>query len=165
MENLWPSFDEETIESNEAIQILREQARIIQSSTKSKVRATFSKMSYKAGPLSAVEQLGRVVTAMSSPVYEEILDEELKEKTDVNTLFYTTQYKFEIYNDEYRFRLFVLNNSEMFPITLDVDGGILEDIGYQNKSRIESNEELKSILKDIFSCRKVQKVVAKMLAK
>lgn len=165
METLWPNFDEEPIEINEAVQILREQARSIQSSTKNKIRATFSKMSYKAGPFSAVEQIGRVVNAMSSPVYEEILDDELQEKTDANTLFSTTQYKFEIFNDEYRFRLFVLNDSEMFPITLEVDGGILEEISYQNKSKIESNEELKGILREIFSCGKLRKVVSKMLSK
>lgn len=165
MDTLWPSFDEEPIEINEAVKILREQARSIQSSTKNKIRATFSKMSYKAGPLNAIEQLGRVANAMASPLYQEILDEELQGKTDANTLFSTTQYKFEIFNDEYRFRLFVLNDSKMFPITLDVDGGILEEISYQNKSKIESNEELKIILRDIFSCSKVRKVVSKMLAK
>lgn len=165
MENLWPSFNEEQIEINEAVKILREQARYIQNDTKSKIRATFSKVSYKkSGPLYAVEQVGQVMLTMP-PAYEEVLEEELQGKENVNNLFATTKYKFELFNDEYRFRLFVLNNRELFPVTLEVDGGILEDISYQNKGEIGSNDDLKSILREIFSSPKVRRVVSRMLAK
>ena len=164
MENLWPSFDEEKTEINEAVIILREQARNIQKDTKNKIRATFSKVSYKkSGPIFAAEQVGHAMLAISSPVYEEVLEEELLEKENVNKLFEITKYKFEIFNDEYRFRLFILNYSELFPITMDVDGGILEDISYKNKDNIESNDDLKKILRDIFSSPKVRRVVSRML--
>ena len=163
MESLWPKFDDCEVEDNNSIQILRAQASALRNETKNAVNATFSKMTYKAGPTSAIKSLGQMMSSMSSPVYEEVLDEELEEKTDVNTLFKHTKYKFEIFNNEYRFRLFVLNYSELYPISLEVDGGILEDILYSNNSPISSDDELKSVIKDIFSSKKVHTVVAKML--
>ena len=47
MESLWPKFEEQVIEKNDTIQILRVQARAIKSETKGIVNATFSKMHYK----------------------------------------------------------------------------------------------------------------------
>lgn len=164
MENLWPIFNEEQAEPNEAVTILREQARYIQNNTQNKIRATFSKVTYKKStPLNAVEYFGKAMTAIPS-INEEELEEELQGKENVNKLFEKIQYKFELFNDEYRFRLFILNNSELFPVTLEVDGGILENISYQNKGEIGSNDELKSILKEIFSSPKVRRVVLRMLA-
>lgn len=165
MESLWPKFEEQNVEQNNTIQILRTQAKAIKDQTKGVVNATFSKMTYKPGPTSAIEAIGRMVSSMSSPVYEEVLDEELADKTDVNTLYHITKYKFELYNSEYRFRLFVLNYCEMFPLTLTVDEGILEDIAYKNEAPIMSNADLENVLRDIFSSFKVCTVISKMLYK
>ena len=106
-----------------------------------------------------------MLSAFSSSTYEEILDKELESKIDVNTLYRNIDYKFELYNDEYRFRLFVFHYSEMFPVSLKVDGGILEDVPYDNETPISSNDELESVLREIFSSKKVRSVVGKMLQK
>ena len=163
MDSLWPEFDNHIIEQNDAIQILRSQARAIKTQTKGIVNATFSKMNYKSGPTNALKSISQVIADMSSPCYEEVLDEELVDKSDVNLLYAITKYKFELYNTEYRFRLFILNYREMFPISLEVDGGVLEDIPYKNGEHISSNEELKNVLTDIFCSSKVRSVVTKML--
>lgn len=165
MESLWPKFEEQELEPNNSIKVLRDQARAIKSETKGAISATFSKMNYKAGPASALKTLGQVVAAMSSPTYEEELEEDLANKTDVNVLYSITKYKFELYNDEYRFRLFVLNHRELFPISLEIDEGIADEIQYKRGSPISSNEELKTVLRDIFSSNKVHTVVSKMLQK
>lgn len=163
MNSLWPDFEDQTNEQNESLQILKIQAREIKSKTKGVVNATFSKMNYKQGPTSGLAALGQTLSALSSPCYEEVLDEELANKTDINDLYKITNYKFELYNDEYRFRLFVLNYSVMFPISLEIDEGILESVHYKNGSPISSNSELEDLLKEIFSSNKVYAVVTKML--
>lgn len=165
MESLWPKFEEQDIEQNNTIQILRTQAKAIKEQTDGAVCATFSKMTYKPSPTSAIETIGRVMSAMSSPIYEEVLDDELADKTDVNTLYRITKYKFELYNSDYRFRLFVLNYCEMFPLTLTVDEGILKDISYKNGTPIICNADLEDILRDIFSSFKVRTVISRMLYK
>lgn len=163
MDSLWPKFEEQDIEVNDSIQILREQARAIKSETNGIVSATFSKMNYKTGPTHAMKSLSLIATAIASATYEEVLDEELSGKKDVNDLYSITKYKFEIFNSEYRFRLFIVYYREMFPISLDVDEGILQDIQYKNAAPLSSNKELKTALSDIFSSFKVRSVVAKML--
>ena len=163
MESLWPKFEKKIINENNSIQILRAQARAIKSETNGIVNATFSKLNYKPGPANAIKTISQMVSSMSSPLYEEILDDELVDKVDVNSLYEITKYKFEIYNAEYRFRLFVLNYSKMFPISLSVDGGILNDVEYKNCAPISSNDELVEAIKDIFSSNKVISVVTKML--
>lgn len=165
MESLWPDFEDQDVEQNNSLQILRTQAREIKKKTNGKVNATFSKMEYIPGPTSRISAVGKALSALSSPTYEEILDEELANKVDVNTLYTRTDYKFELYNDEYRFRLFVLHYQEMFPVALRVDGGVLEDIQYKNESPLSSNYELENTLREIFSSNKVRAVVAKMLQK
>lgn len=163
MENLWPDFVGEILEKNDSIEILRHQARAINKSTGDKVKATFSKMEYKKSPMGAVAQLGMAMQAASGWKYEEILDDELQDKENINKLFKSVKYKFEIYNDEYRFRMFVLNYSELFPVFLEVDEGILDDINYDNGSEINSNDELKSVIRDIFASKKVKTVISRMM--
>ncbi len=163
MESLWPKFENSIIEENNSIKILRSQAKAIKAETDGSVNATFSKMNYRSGPASTIKAFGQMMSSMSSPLYEEILDDELKDKADVNKLYAITKYKFEIYNSEYRFRLFILNYREMFPVSLNVDEGILEDITYKNEDPITSNNELENTLKSIFSSSKVRAVVTKML--
>ena len=166
MDSLWPKFDElEKIEENNSIEILRSQARAIKSETNGVVNATFTKMTYKSGPASAIQNIRQTMAALSSPVFEEVLDEELKDKTDINTLFANTRYRFELFNAEYRFRLFIVDYREMYPISLEVDEGIEEEITYKNNSPISNDGELKDVLTDIFSSRKVCTVVSRMLQK
>ena len=163
MENLWPDIEFKENEKNNAVEILRHQARILEKMTNNKIKVTFSKMNYRKSSMSSISQLGTVITAIQGRG-EEILEAELQDKDDVNTLFANTKYKFEIFNDEYRFRLFVLNNRPLFPINLEVDGGISEEIEYTNGTEINSNDELKNVIRDIFSCRKVKAVLSRMMS-
>ncbi len=162
--SLWPDFKNEDLDENHAISILREQARAIKSETNGVVCATFSKIQYKSGIITTVKTLSQVAATISMPIEDEP-EEDLKDKTDINELFNKTSYKFEIYNSEYRFRLFVLNYSELFPVSLVVDEGILKEISYKNNAPISNNNELESIVREIFSSQKVRTVVSKMIYK
>ena len=163
MRDLWPDFVNSSIEANNSIEILRNQAREISKKTGKAVKATFSKLEYKQGPLAASVAMKQVIGALSSTTYEELLDEELQGKEDANKIFSVTRYKFEIYNDEYRFRLFVLENREVFPVRLIIDDGICEEIGYKNRSDIMSNEQLEDVLQEIFCSSKVRSIVIRMI--
>lgn len=165
MESLWPNFEEPIVEKNNTLEILRAQARAIKTQTKGAICATFSKMNYKAGPTNGIKVMDTLLQAMSSPEYEEVLEDDLKDKKDINILYKNAKYKFEIFNNEYRFRLFIVHYREMFPVTIDVDEGILPDIEYKNLSPVLSNSELESIIKDIFRSNKVYSVVSRMLQK
>lgn len=94
----------------------------------------------------------------------EVLDDELTGKTDANELYNFQPYKFEIYNEQYRFRVFVLRNRMMFPIQLDVDEGIRSELHLPTDIKIQSNSDLSEVVSDIFASHKLGTIVAQMMA-
>lgn len=161
MEKLWPDFKNEQIEKNRTLSILREQAEVLDEQTQGKVKVAFSEMNFMPAKDAAIKMITAVMDKLSSE--QEQLEVDLANKKDVRDLFQVTKYKFELYNDSYRYRLFIYNYSEMFPVTIEVDPGIAEDIPYKSGSKIESNEQFIEVIKDIFHSRRVGVVVSRML--
>lgn len=165
MTDFWPDFTNDICEENKAIHILRDQARALEKKTNKKVKATFSKIEYRDSLAGATAMLGATLLSLSS-LKEEIIDDELKNKNDINDLYKISQYKFEIFNSKYRFRLFVLNFREVFPIEIILDEGIHSEIYLEdetNRHLVNSNNELEKILSLIFTCKKVRTVISQMM--
>lgn len=166
MNDLWPNFSHNEIEINNAIEMLREQARALEKKTENKVKATFSKIEYSKYYANISALGGTLLSAWPLPDQEEIRDDEIQKKKDINDLYNTSKYKFEIYNDKYRFRLFTLNYREMYPIDLVLDEGIQSEMSESSNCNFNvaaSNSELKSILTSIFSSNKVKTVIGRMM--
>lgn len=167
MTDLWPNFSSVEVEENHSIEILRAQARLLEKKTSGKVKATFSKISYKTDSPSNSGLLAEALVSMASMVGEkkvEVLDDELTGKTDANELYNFQPYKFEIYNEQYRFRVFVLRNRMMFPIHLDVDEGIRSELILPTDIKIQSNSDLTEVVSNIFASHKLGTIVAQMMA-
>lgn len=167
MTDLWPDFSLVEREENQSIEILRAQARLLEKKTSGKVKATFSKISYKTDSLSTSGLLAEALVSMTSMVGEkkvEVLDDELAGKTDANELYNFQLYKFEIYNEQYRFRVFVLKNRMMFPIQLDVDEGIRSELNLPANIKIQSNSHLNEVVSNVFGSHKLGTIVAQMMA-
>jgi hypothetical protein len=166
MNDLWPNFSQNEIEDNKAIDILREQARTLEKKTNGKVKATFSKIEYKGNLASITENAGKIFAPLCLYAQEEILDEELRQKKDFNELYKLSKYKFEIFNDSYRFRLFTLNYREVYPVDLILDEGIRSELTLSSSCSlnvIEGNSELENLLMLIFSSNKVKTVIGRMM--
>lgn len=161
MEDLWPTIDNYPVEKNDSINILREQARAIEAKTKKRIKATFSLIKRLKIEQPLIKSI-KAMEQLSRELYEDT-DDDLFERKDANDLFVKKYYRFEIFNEEYRFRLFVFHYSELYPVEIDVDEGILQEITYQNLSHINSNDELCNVLKEIFSCKKVMTIISRML--
>lgn len=157
-ENLWPDFTNEIIEENNSLDILRNQARQLSKQTSGKVKASFSKIEYSMNYSGVIKALSTIASNSS-----EIEDDDLKEKKDANELYKTIKYKFEIYNDNYKFRIFVLNYKSEYPLTMDIDEDILSEITYTSNEKISNDNQLKELLIDIFSCEKVKTIIIRMI--
>lgn len=162
MLDLWPDFSNNEIEANHAVDILREQARLLEKKTNKKVKATFSKVLYSASHES-LAILGKAVASMSAQAGGEVLEDELSGKQDVNELYKVTNYKFEIYNSSYRFRVFTLHNRAFFPIYMTLDEGIKNELRLLDDICIESDGALKEIVASIFSTLKIKTIISKMM--
>ncbi len=164
MRSLWPDLlEQKEQEKNNSISIIREQVRELQRITQGAVSAVFRRIQYQPGPADALLEFGKYTSQFSSSAFKEKIEDELAGKEDINDLFRVKKYKFELCNKNYRFRVFVLNYSTLFPISLEVDEGISEEIKYRNGEKIESNDALICVLEEIFSSKKVKRVLQNML--
>ncbi|MBO5569382.1 MAG: hypothetical protein J6A79_10695 [Clostridia bacterium] len=162
MTDLWPEIQPKTIEENNSVGILREQAKIISKKTEGKIKGTFSKVTYKKNGLT---ELSRAMSALplSGNLVEEDDDKELKGKTDANKLYDLERYKFEIYSDKYRFRIFTLDNRSVFPVYINIDEGICEELEFDRREEIASNRELEDMVSSVFNSKKLQTIISRML--
>lgn len=160
MSDLWPEIHSDECEENNTISILREQARAIERKTNGIIKATFSKITYKKNDLS---ELGKVASALSgmSTFFEE--DGLMKDKIDINTLYQLEKYKFEIYSDTYKFRIFTIENRTVFPIFIIIDEGICTELGCKQREEIDSNHELEELVSSVFHSNKIKTILSRML--
>ena len=101
--------------------------------------------------------------AKSGISQEEVLDDELMGKEDINALTKVSIYKFELYNDSYRFRIFTFKYCELFPVYMCVDEGIREELNLPKEIRIDSNQDLKDIFSKVFKSTKLSSIITKMM--
>ena len=164
MNNLWPDFSNETDEKNETLEIIREQAKLLQGLTKGKVKASFSKIEYKYDAQSVTDNLSNIVYSIKEQMCEEIPDLELAGKENANRLFTTQLYRFEIYNNTYRFRVFRLAYSQIYPITFFIDEGIAEEIKTNREQEVQNNTEVRNLLSQILRSRKLVSLIYQLMS-
>lgn len=159
-------FDEPVyLEDNSAVDILQEQARLIGKKSNGIIKGSFAKIEYTqnfGGAKKALSTIADVMSAMQV-TETEVVEEELKNKSDINNLYKYVSYRFEIYNDTYRFRVLTLRNREVFPIELTIDEGIEKELNLNNPIKIESNSQLEEIFTSIFSSMKLKQIMTKMM--
>jgi hypothetical protein len=157
MEDLWPNFDKTEQVENNSIEILRTQARALDKKTNGKVKATFSKVQYNTKDYIDFREIGRGLFSGQTP--EEELEVELRNKADANTLFSKTEYKFEIYNEVFRFRVFKVRYSKLYPISLAIDDGIARELSIETTQSVNDDLQLKKTLAKIFTSKKIVSII------
>ena len=158
LNDLWPDFDvveQDENEENNALKILREQARILGKKSGNKVKATFSKIHYRevsSGFSSALTAMAAITAASQT-----------KGKTNVSDVLREQPYKFEIYNEKYRFRLFVYTYSPIYPNKMSLDENIAKDIEESRETYIDSDRDLIDLLSSIYSSQRVKRIIRMMI--
>lgn len=165
--NLWdiPSADtfEDTTDNIKGI--LKRQAEYLKNGTNGKVKAKFNKIvDLKSG-------LSSVIAALS---WSKTEDDEINNLQNANELYSSQRYGFEIYNDSFKFRIFEMNLSPLYPVSIYLDEGVLEDSGatllgmsiqsgkYANEFKVTSDNELKECLQIVFSSKKVKYILYRL---
>ena len=169
MEELFGSvFDDaanNVVEENLTYDILQEQARLIKAKTNGLIKCTFSLIEHKSsisGAFEAISYLSEAI-ANSNISQKEVLDDELVGKEDINSLTKESIYRFELYDDNYRFRIFTFKYCELFPVYMYVDEGIREELKLPKEIKIESNQALKDVFAKIFKSKKLSSIITKMM--
>ena len=109
-----------------ALKILREQSRVLAKKSGNRVKATFSKIKYTeplSGLASALSAMATIST-VNQVKKEEVLEEDLTGKINISDELKEQNYKFEIYNEKYRFRLFTYIFAPIYPNKMLLDENI-----------------------------------------
>ncbi len=167
IEDLWGELDFLEEEENRTIDIIREQAVLIGKKTDGQVKGSFTKIEYKtiAKNPSMVSTLSALATVAGNATPKVVEVDELSDREDINGLYKKTPYKFELYNDVYKFRVFTLEYSEAFPIEIIIDEGICEELKIYGEKIINSNHEMEDVLRLVFSSYKVKLIISRMKSK
>lgn len=158
--NDWTLEQNSKVEESNAVALFREQARMLGIKTKNRVRASFAKtgkIQIPEGLETFVEGTKAIVNAMAKT------EDELEGKEDIGLQYFATGYRFEIYNNDYRFRVFELIDKTLFPITIICDSDIADQIGNGSEISIRSNKELEKVASEILNSVKVKSVINKMI--
>ncbi len=165
MEDFWPNFDELSPDVNHSLDILRHHAETLPLKTNGKVKVAFSKMQRREVASSGNAFLNAFGNLASSNKTVEVLDNELQNKQDANAFFSNEEYKFDIYNDFYRFRVFVLKYNILYPISIDLDEDIAAELSKETPIQLSNDTELKELLKSVFNSKKIITIMIHIMAK
>lgn len=165
MVDLWPEnlFDKDvSIEESNAVNILKEQARIINDRSNGAVKASFSRTdnpAYFDGLESMVKAIKKAVPSRNAE------EEELGKKKSLDEMYAPSSYKFELYNETYRFRLLEIVDRRLFPVSIYYDEDIEEETKEKSPIQASSNKEIEEKLEMIFSSKKVRAIIHRMTSK
>lgn len=181
MENLWSRCETSNNKTDNIINIMNEQIEYLQELTNKKVRGKYGIIEY----LENIKNIGKLLNQMNlqkipfGTINEddsdrEYLNDDYNDLEDANTLYDNHRYAFEIYNHTYKYRLFEVLLSPVYPICLNVEEGILDDetksklhgitkfLEKENNVIIESEDKYVQCLKIIFNSRKVRYIIEKL---
>lgn len=165
-ENLWdvPSVDILGDSTENVMVIMKQQAQYLKEDTNGKVMGKFSRIK------NIMVNIAGLAATLSSEITD---DNEINNLSDANNLYKSQKYGFEIYNQTYKFRIFEMSLSPLYPISVMIDEGVLEDTQESLSNCIEkgstntafiirSDNELLECLKIVFSSKKVKYILYKL---
>lgn len=160
MKDLWgQNLGNHNVEESEAVELLRAQAKLLKERTNGIISATFSKTTQALYEIN----VGEALKSMKGAIPE--TDRCLEGKKDINTLYRPTTYKFEVFDDTYKFKVFEIHDKKLFPIHIYCDYDILSEISEDNPININSNARLEEVVGKIFASKKMQSVLSNMMKK
>lgn len=164
---MWPELFENNseFEENRALDILDEQVNAINDKTNGRIKGIVTEIKYTDNMPGLTSALSTFVSLLSASKIsqQEVLEEELDSKLDINELYQTTPYKFEIFSDSFRFRILVLINRKDFPIQITLDEGISQELKIEKHKLIESNSQFEEVLSSILRSTKMKSILNRML--
>lgn len=130
---------------------MEEQCKYLFQDTKGKVFAVFGEIE-KNGSINmlakAMINVYRSISGIAGmyETYENIGEISTKDLIDANDMYYDKRYGFEICTEKYRFRLFEVRMTPIYPIEIIVDEGICKNIGNSLEEVVVQGEKFNSFI-------------------
>ena len=179
--NFWKSLDDDfkdLLYTDSIYEIMKQQSQLLREMTKNRVFAIFDEIKSSGGMMTLAKTMSDSLSGISS-IYQTsecIGDLDTDGLLDADDLYAEKKYGFEIYTEEYKFRLFSIIMKPIYPIMLQLDEGInyeiknalkakLIHLEKENEYKIENDEMFCDSLQDILQSKKVRYIIKKLITK
>lgn len=153
--DLWGNLLDFSNNASESLEIFNSQAELLTELTEGKVKAKFVKIEYNYNSYLKDSAI-KVLNIVKKTIPQEKNNDNLK---DANCFYEQADYKFEIYNEQYKYRVFTLNYKSIFPFIMHLEPDILE----RNTIEINNIQDVTNILQQILTSSKVKFIIQQMI--
>lgn len=155
--------------------IMAEQCNYLFQFTQGKIFAVFDEIKNDDSILTIAKYMSTMIKGISGITVSQETVAELSTKNliDANEMYFDKRYGFEICTEKYRFRLFELRITPIYPVKIIVDEGICKNIGNTlsrisiplekaNQFKINNEETFCNVLQAILQDKKVHYIIAEL---
>lgn len=155
--------------------IMEEQAKYLYQYTAGKVFAIFSEIDLDGSVNSMAKAVANIYKSISgrSRLQETVSGLSTKKLIDANAMYFDKRYGFEICTEKYRFRLFELRMTPIYPVEIIIDEGICKNIGNTltriavpmekfNHFKLNDEETFCNVLKHVLQDKKVHYIIGEL---
>ena len=155
--------------------IMEEQCKYLFEYTNGNVFAVFDEIKMDGSLVSMAKAMSNVFKGISgiAGLHETVSEISTKDLIDANAMYYDKLYGFEICTEKYRFRLFELRMTPIYPVQITIDEGICKNIGSvlseiciplekNNHFQIDDDEIFCQVLQNILQDKKVHYIIGEL---
>ena len=177
-ENYWgltENFQDELRSTDNIFRIMEEQCKYLFQHTKGNIFAVFGEIKLDGSMFAVVRIMSNVLKGVSgiSGIEETIAESSTKKLIDASDMYFDKRYGFEVCTEKYRFRLFELRMTPIYPVEIIVDEGICKNIGATlmkisvpmektNHFQINDEETFCNVLQNVLQDRKVRYIIEEL---
>lgn len=178
LENYWIIDEKQQDDLNytDSIPVIMEkQSKYLFQSTQGKIFAVFGEIKIDGSMSAMVKAMSNVIKSISGITHlqESVKESTTKDLIDANTMYFEKHYGYEICTEKYRFRLFELRMTPIYPVEISVDEGICKNIGSIlariavpmeefNHFKINDEETFCKVLQSILQDKKVRYIIGEL---
>ena len=132
--NFWGTsqdFKDDLKHTDNIHKIMEEQCKYLVQFTKGNVFAVFGEIKIDGSMVAVAKGMANVLKSVSglSRLQENIEELSTQNLVNANSMYFDKRYGFEICTEKYRFRLFELRMTPVYPVEIIVDEGICKNVG------------------------------------
>lgn len=155
--------------------IMEEQCKYLFNQTKGKIFGVFSEIKVDGSMFMVAKTMSNVFKGVSGipGLQETVTETSTKNLIDADDMYFNKHYGFEIYTEKYRYRLFELRMTPIYPVEIIVDEGICENIGSTlariaismekfNHFKINDEETFCNVLQCVLQDKKVRYIIGEL---
>lgn len=132
--NYW-EIEEDTLNdliyTNNIYEIMEEQCKYLFQITNGEIFAVFDEIKIDGSISAITKHMSNLLKSIAdmSYIHETVAESSTKNLVDANAMYYNKCYGFEICTSRYRFRVFELKITPLYPVEMIIDEGICSNIG------------------------------------